>query len=159
MSNEETNKIIVRLWFTQFWGKNGDLKVVDELAGPNMLLEYSLHTPYRGHQDIKAFMTRLREAFPDFNVQLTADLIAEGDLVVVRWEADGTHTGPDYYDFRIGLLPAATGRKMHFIGRTVLRIEDGKIAEENGLADGVTALRQLCLIHLVWSTGHAILAG
>jgi hypothetical protein len=48
---------------------------------------------------------------------------------------------------------------MHFIGRTVLRIEDGKIAEENGLADGVTALRQLCLIHLVWSTGHAILAG
>jgi SnoaL-like polyketide cyclase len=67
MSKEETNKVIVSLWFTQFWGKNCDLKVVDELAAPNMLLEYSLHAPYRGHQDIKAFMTRLREAFPDLH--------------------------------------------------------------------------------------------
>ncbi len=35
---------------------------------------------------------------------------------------------------------------MHFTGTTVLRLRDGRIAEEIGLDDGVTALRQLGLI-------------
>jgi hypothetical protein len=35
---------------------------------------------------------------------------------------------------------------MHFTGTTVLRIKDGKIAEEVGLDDGVAALTQLGLI-------------
>jgi hypothetical protein len=33
----------------------------------------------------------------------------------------------------IGGLPAATGRKMHFIGTTVLEVIIGKIVEEIGL--------------------------
>jgi predicted ester cyclase len=59
------------------------------------------------------------------------------------------HTGPAFSDFLIGSLRAATGRKMHFTGTTVLRIENGKIAEEIGLDDGVTALTQLGLIRAV----------
>jgi hypothetical protein len=43
-------------------------------------------------------------------------------------------------------LPAATGRKMHFTGTTVLKLKDGMIVEEIGLDDGVTALQQLGLI-------------
>jgi hypothetical protein len=35
---------------------------------------------------------------------------------------------------------------MHFTGTTVLKIKDGKIVEEIGLDDGVTALHQLGLI-------------
>jgi hypothetical protein len=46
----------------------------------------------------------------------------------------------------VGSLPAATGRKMHFTGTTVLRIQNGKIAQEIGLDDGVKALTQLGLI-------------
>ncbi len=46
----------------------------------------------------------------------------------------------------MGSLPAATGRKMHFTGTTVLRIQNGKIAQEIGLDDGVTALTQLGLL-------------
>jgi hypothetical protein len=66
-----------------------------------------------------------------------------------RWEGGGTHTGPAFTDFLIGSLPPATGRKMRFTGTTVLRIADGKIAEEIGLDDGVTALQQLGLIRPV----------
>ena len=76
----------------------------------------------------------------------TADLIAEGDYVVGRWEGGGTHTGPAFTDFLAGTLPAASGRKMKFGGMTVLRVKDGKIAEEIGLDDGVTALQQLGLM-------------
>ena len=35
---------------------------------------------------------------------------------------------------------------MHFTGTTVLRVESGKIAEEVGLDDGVTALTQLGIL-------------
>jgi predicted ester cyclase len=111
-----------------------------------MLLQYSLHEPRRGHADIKAFMTGFRAAFPDLRFWGAAELIAEDDYVVGRWEGGGTHTGPAFSDFLVGSLPANTGRKMHFTGTTVLRIKDGKIAEEIGLDDGVTALTQLGLI-------------
>jgi hypothetical protein len=35
---------------------------------------------------------------------------------------------------------------MRFTGTTVLRVDDGKIAEEVGLDDGVAALEQLGLL-------------
>jgi predicted ester cyclase len=146
MSKEKDNKAVVVRWFTEFWGKNVNLAVVDEIAAPHMLLKYSLHPPRRGHDDIKAFMTQFRAAFPDLNFWGTAELIAEGDYVVGQWEGGGSHTGPAFNDFLIGGLPAATARKMHFTGTTVLKVLDGKIVEEIGLDDGVTALTQLGLI-------------
>jgi len=146
MSNEDINKAIVGRWFSDFWGKTCNLNIVDEIAAPDMLLQYSLHEPRRGHADIKAFMSDFRKAFPDLYFWGAAELIAEGDYVVGRWEGGGTHTGPAFNDFLIGSLPAATGRKMRFTGTTVLKLKDGKIIEEIGLDDGVTALRQLELI-------------
>ena len=146
MGKEQDNKAIVGRWFTEFWGKNSNLSVVDDLAAPDMLLKYSLHEPRRGRADIKEFMNGFRQAFPDLNFWGTAELIAEGDFVVGQWEGGGTHTGPAFSDLLVGSLPAATGRKMHFTGTTVLRLKDGKIAEEVGLDDGVTALQQLGLI-------------
>ena len=146
MSIEQDNKAIVGRWFTSFWGQTCDLGIVDQLAAPAMLLQYSLHEPRRGHEDIKAFMTDFRKAFPDLNFWGAADLIAEGDYVVGRWEGGGTHTGPAFNDFLVGGLPAATGRKMRFTGTTVLRLKDGKILEEIGLDDGLKALTQLGLI-------------
>ena len=120
--SKEDNKAIVGRWFTEFWGKTCNLGVVDELAAPDMLLQYSLHEPRRGRDDIKAFMTDFRKAFPDLNFWGTADLIAEGDYVVGQWEGGGTHTG------------------------SAFRIQNGRITQEIGLDDGVTALTQLDLI-------------
>jgi predicted ester cyclase len=146
MSKQDDNKAIVGRWFTDFWGKTCRLEIVDELAAPNMLLQYSLHAPRRGHKDIVAFMTDFRAAFPDLHFWGAADLIAEGDFVVGRWDGGGTHTGPAFRDFLVGSLPAASGKKMRFTGTTVLRLDNGKIIEELGLDDGVTALTQLGLL-------------
>lgn len=145
---EDVNKQIVGRWFTNFWGKTCDLSIVDELAAPDMLLKYSLHAPRHGHKDIKAFMTDFRRAFPDLNFWGVTDLIAEGDYVVGQWEGGGTHLGPAFNDFLAGGLPASTGRKMHFTGTTVLKLKDGKIVEEVGLDDGVTALTQLGILKI-----------
>jgi predicted ester cyclase len=146
MSLQDDNKAVVGRWFTDFWGKTCNLSVVDEIAAPDMLLKYSLHEPRKGREDIKAFMTDFRAAFPDLNFWGTADLIAEGDYVVGQWEGGGTHSGPAFKDFLSGALPANTGRKMRFTGTTILKIKDGNILEEIGLDDGVTALTQLGIL-------------
>jgi predicted ester cyclase len=146
MSKEQENKAIVGRWFTEFWGNPWNPKVIEELAAPDILLQYSLHEPRRGREDVMDFMTGFRAAFPDLSFGGAADLLAEGDYVVGRWIGGGTHTGPAFDDFLVGALPAASGRKMRFTGTTVIRVKDGRIAEEIGLDDGVTALTQLGLL-------------
>ena len=91
-------------------------------------------------------MIDFRAAFPDLNFYATTDLIAEGDYVVGQSEGGGTHTGSAYDGFLTGNLPVATGRKMHFSGKTVLKVVNGLIVEENGLDDGLTAMMQLGVI-------------
>src|SRR5215467_1453057 len=127
MSREQDNKAIVGRWFDGFWGNPWKPEIIDELASPDMLLQYSLHAPRRGRDDVRNFMMEFRAAFPDLNFWGAADLIAEGNYVVGRWEGGGTHTGPAFSDFLVGSLPAASGRKMRFTGTTVLRVENGKI--------------------------------
>ena len=142
----EENKAVVGRWFTEFWGKDFDPAVIDEVAAPDIRFEYSMHAPCRGRDQVRAFATEFRTAFPDLNFWGTADLIAEGDYVVGQWEGGGTHTGPAFEDLPVGSLPAASGRTMRFTGTTVLRVENGLITEEIGLDDGVTVLKQLGLI-------------
>jgi predicted ester cyclase len=146
MSKETDSKAVVGRWFTEFWGKDFNPSVIDELASPNMLLKYSLHEPRRGRLEIKSFITGFRTAFPGLNFWGTADLIAEDDHVVGQWEGGGTHTGPALSDFLMGSPAAASGRKMRFTGTTVLKVTDGKIVEEIGLDDGLTAMTQLGII-------------
>ena len=90
-------------------------------------------------------MTEFREAFPDLSVTGATAFVSHGDYVIGRWHGSGTHTGPAYCDFLVGCLPAASAQKMRFSGTTVLRISNGKIAEQIGLDDGVTALLQFGL--------------
>jgi predicted ester cyclase len=142
----EDNKAIVGRWFTEFWGPEFNPAVIDELASPDIRFEYSLHAPCRGRAEVRAFATKFRAAFPDLAFGGTADLIAEGDYVVGQWIGGGTQTGAAFDDMPIGSLPAGTGKKMHFTGTTVLKVENGLITEEIGLDDGVTVLRQLGLI-------------
>ncbi len=79
-----------------------------------------------------------RKAFPDLNV--TVDLIvAEGDLVSVRWTARGTNTGT-------GNGIPATGRKVETSGITMFRFADGAIAEEWTAGNNLSLMRQLGLL-------------
>jgi len=142
----EGNKAVVARWFAEFWGDSYNPAVIDEIAAPGIRFEYSMHAPCRGRDEVHEFARKFRAAFPDLGFGATADLIAEGDYVVGQWEGGGTQTGGAFDDIPVGSLPAGTGKKMHFTGITVLRVEDGLITEEIGLDDGVTALKMLGLI-------------
>ena len=85
-------------------------------------------------QDAKGW----RQAFPDG--QYTIDqMIAEGDMVMVRWTGRGTNTGEG------NGLPA-TGKQIEVTGVTVLHIVGGKIVEEWNENDMLGLLRQLGLV-------------
>lgn len=130
MDTETLNKAIADRWFTSFWGNPCDLAVVDELAASDVLLQYSMHNPLRGRVAVKTFMAEFREAFPDLDFRKTGAPIADRDIVVVRWQGSGTHTGPAFRGFNIGPLPTASGRKVALSGHTAVRLESSMIAEE-----------------------------
>jgi len=67
MSREQDNKAIVGRWFEGFWGNPWNPEIIDELATPDMLLQYSLHAPRRGRENVRNFMEGFRAAFPDLN--------------------------------------------------------------------------------------------
>lgn len=74
-------------------------------------------------------------AFPD--LQLTFhDMIAEGDLVTIRWTMRGTHRG----DYR-GIAP--TGKEVTWSGISIDRYFDGKIIEGWTELDLLGLLQQL----------------
>ena len=140
----EANKAIVDRWVAEYWDeRNPD--IVDELAADDMLLRYPLGGESRGHEEIKTRIIGFDGLFPDYNCELTAELIAEGDRVVALWEAEGTHTGPAW-ELPIGVLPAGSGRTIRYTGIAVYRVRDGKIIEEYGEGDYLGVVRQLGLI-------------
>jgi steroid delta-isomerase-like uncharacterized protein len=89
------------------------------------------------HEDGMKEAKGWRSAFPDLAVNVDL-IVAERDLVAVRWTARGTNTGT-------GNGIPATGRKVQVSGTAVFRFEDGKIAEEWTSANTLGLLKQLGL--------------
>jgi steroid delta-isomerase-like uncharacterized protein len=85
-----------------------------------------------GHRQYSEVM---RTAFPDLE-RTVEDLVAQGDKVVARWTATGTHTG----DF-MGIPPS--GQVATSSGITIFRIADGRIVEEWSESDMLGLLQQV----------------
>lgn len=88
-----------------------------------------------------------RTVFPDLKLTVD-DMIAEGDKVVVRWTARGTHKGEAHHA-KMGRI-AASGKHVSVSGVTIVRVAGGKIVDTWGVSEEVDALQQLGIIK-----GHA----
>ena len=140
------NKDIAAKWFDATWGENFDPSIVDELAAPDVVMQYPLHGRLEGPKAIKEMLYRLRTAFPDLKFWIVGEVIAEGEYVFGRWEGGGTHTGPAFSDLPAGSLPKNSGKTVHFTGMTIFRIVDGAVVEEIGEEDALRAGLQLGII-------------
>ena len=88
------------------------------------------------HRDIgKGFVGLLLTAFPDLHYTVE-DLVTQGEKVVSRWSAAGTHTG-DFF----GMPP--TNKSVKMIGITIFHVKDGKIAELWDVWDQAGLMAQL----------------
>jgi steroid delta-isomerase-like uncharacterized protein len=79
-----------------------------------------------------------RKALPDMKVGVN-QILAEGDLVAVYWNASGTNT-------QAGMGFPATGKKIKIDGMTIFRFKAGKISEEWSVWDMLSAMRQAGLL-------------
>jgi steroid delta-isomerase-like uncharacterized protein len=132
-ANKELSRRFTELFST------GDEALADEVLSPDVVFHGTVGDgEVRGLDAMKAFVAGYREAFPDAH-STVEDQIAEGDKVVTRWRARGTHGGP------LGPIPA-TGREFEMDGVTIERIADGRIAEVWVARDELGVLGQLGLV-------------
>ena len=130
----EANKALVRRGIEEAVNK-GNFSVVDEIVSTDYVYREPTVGEKRGRAGFRELITMYRNAFPD--VTLTIDeQIAEGDKVVTRWNATGTHRGELF-----GTAP--TGKQVRIQGIIVSRIANGKIVEETEVYDALGMLRQL----------------
>ena len=85
----EQNKAQIRRVIEEVYNR-GDLGVVDEVAASDLVIHASSQE-IRGREGAKQYVAALRAGFPDLHFTVE-DQVAEGDMVVTRWTARGTHT-------------------------------------------------------------------
>lgn len=135
MSIEE-NKALLRHYLEEV--DKGNLAVVDELVAANCVCHTANLPDLVGPEAVKQNATALLTAFPDLH-RAIEDLVAEGDKVVVRGTATGTHQG-EYFGI------AATGKQVTMTVISICRVVGGKLVETWEVSDLLGALQQLGVI-------------
>jgi steroid delta-isomerase-like uncharacterized protein len=111
----DTNKRLVRRHYEEVLsGKN--LSVIDEIYGEKIKIGDTAEMP---RDQFKAYAQISTMAFPDLKVTVW-DQIAEGDRVVSRWTATGTHKG-QFLDI------APTGRTVEISAIHIHQIQNNRI--------------------------------
>ena len=130
----EENKALARRWADIFNQDNLDL--VDEIYAPDFVgHDPAMPEDTRGVEGAREFYSMYRSAFPDTEITVE-DQVAEGDKVVTRWTARGTHQGE-----LMGVQPS--GNRVKVMGITISRIEGGKIVEEWDIYDALGMMQAI----------------
>jgi steroid delta-isomerase-like uncharacterized protein len=134
----EENKAIFRRYVEEL-GNEGNFDLADEIFDHYLAHQSDGTTLERGPEDVKRFMGEFRSAFPDFHSTIE-DMVAEGDKVVTRWRARGTHQG----EFR-GIAP--TGKEIEMTGIGIFRFStEGKVVESWDAMDQLGMMQQLGVV-------------
>jgi len=130
----EANKALVRR-IIEAVVNTGDFSSLDEFVSSDYTYFEPTLGPMSGRDGYRTLVSMYRSAFPDLT--LTVDQqIAEGDTVVTRWTAHGTHQGELF-----GM--SATAKEVSVQGVVISRIHDGQLAEDYESYDVYGMLRQL----------------
>jgi len=121
---------LIDIWNTR------ELDFVDEVIDSS----YEYHDPNtpdlgKGPEGYKARLKLYETAFPDMRFSVD-EVLAEGDRVLLRWQASGTHTGD------LQGIPA-TGKATSGPGMSILHFRNGKVIDDFCIWDTLGMLRQL----------------
>jgi predicted ester cyclase len=122
MSTEEHKRLVSGL-VDQVWNQH-DATAIDRYFGPGLREEVAEH------------YQQLLRGFPDLQVTIEDDLIAEGDRVVARLTLMGTHAGP--FAGRSG-----SGQLVCWSSIRIYRVAGGKVVETWAMQDRLGLLQQL----------------
>src|SRR5260370_28200745 len=121
----EDNKALVRRAVEEMFNK-GNVAGVDRLFATNFVvhLDYPTNVPVPAEyqqslEELKQFISQFRTTFPDFHETVELQ-VAEGDMVVTRLTARGTHTG-EYRGLTYKGIPPP-GKQVTWTERQIFRM-------------------------------------
>ncbi|NML64401.1 ester cyclase [Hymenobacter sp. RP-2-7] len=117
----EANKAVVRAYVDAILVKRDFSKFPDYTAPGFYIDRSAVPEAIVGENALHSQMDMLYGAFPDLDLKVV-DMVAEGDKVVVRFEAPGTHQHPF-----AGI--EGTGRRATWKGLVMYHVVDGKLTE------------------------------
>jgi predicted ester cyclase len=133
----EENKEKTRRLLEEAFGQ-GKVEVIDEVLDPDFVCwdPNSESGEIRGADTIKGEIEYFHSAVPDLTYTVE-DQVVEGDKVVSRWKASGTHQG-EFFG-----VPGS-GRRIEMSGIQIDRFdESGKLIEEWPEYDLLGAMKQM----------------
>ena len=138
----EEYQTFMHRWFEEVWNKQCEA-AIDEMCTEDVVANGLTDAEGKTIRGVEAYKTLFRafvSAYP--NIKITVeDTISEGDKMVARCRVNGTHEGE-------GLGIAPTNQPLEFTGITIVRLEDGKIAEAWNEFDFMKMYRQLGVLSL-----------
>ena len=126
---EVSNQLTYEVW------NSGNIDLIDEILSDDFVFHRAPPGLSNDRDGFKQFVAMYRNAFPDVQFEVQS-ILAEGDTVMSRWKASGTHTGE-----MMGIPP--TGKKVTVTGMTENRIEAGKITTQWNEFDDLGMLQQV----------------
>ena len=139
-SLQERNKAAIRKQFDH--SNSGDKNAIISDWSDSMA-----NFGHAGKAMLKTALDDIYTTFPDWRLDLV-DMIAEGDYVVARVKASGTHLGVGKFPVNKGVLIGIAPTKKHFVADHIhwYKLKDGKIVEHWATRDDVEMMRQLGLL-------------
>lgn len=134
LNGTEEENIGVAEQYLDIWNTK-DVSLFDELAHPNVVHHWGQGADTTGTAALRASTEAFFTAFPDMVMTLD-EVIAEDDMVVIRWTLNGIQTGP-FFEI------APTGNEATWTGINIYRVSCGKVVESWSEADGLGLRRQL----------------
>jgi steroid delta-isomerase-like uncharacterized protein len=115
-----TNVTQARRWFDEVWNQRRP-EAVAEILEPQCVGHTEAGDMVGGELFLERIYRPFVQAFPDLQITVE-DVLSDGDKVVVRWRARGTHQGDG-----LGIPP--TQRPMDARGMTWMEFRDGRMVE------------------------------
>lgn len=131
---EANNKALVARWLEELWNR-ADFPVVHEILADDFQ-RHSAEQPASGPSAYLAIIQSCHDGFPDSEITLADEPLADGDRVFVRWRWVGTHQAA------FGGVPPS-GKRIDVIGQDVIRIRDGRITDIWPLFDPLRLMLQI----------------
>ena len=141
-SPEQTDPVEANIkMYTHVWDEIINKGKLDMFNDSNFTKDVVMHaspTDVVGIDSARAYYANYLTGFSNINFTIK-DVFGQGDKLVKHWNFAGTHTGVFFG------IPA-TGKKVSLDGVTLVRMSNGKIAEERDFFDNLDFMTQLGLM-------------
>lgn len=127
--------------YSNVWDEIINKRKLDKFNDSNFTKNVVMHaspTDVVGIDSARAYYANYLTGFSDISFTMK-DVFGMGNKLVKHWNFKGTHTGVFFG------IPA-TNKKVDIDGVTLVRMENGKIAEERDFLDNLEFMQQLGLI-------------